>query len=59
MLLLKREVGDSIKSKFIKEQKASAILTILRQRDIKTLLSKIPVTDPLFLETLRHYNMKM
>ena len=39
MFLLKCETCDSKKSKFIKEQEASRLLSTLR---IKTLLSKIP-----------------
>ena len=39
MLLSKYGVGDSKKSKFVKEQEASRLSSSLR---IKTLLSKIP-----------------
>ena len=44
MLLSKCAVRDSKKSKFIKEQEASAVLSSL---GIKTPLSKIPVVGPL------------
>ena len=44
MLLLKCEVCDSKKSKFIKDQEASGLLSSL---GIKTPLSKIPLVDPL------------
>ena len=45
MLLLKCAVCDSKKSKSIKQQKASGLLSIL---GIKTPLSKIPLVVPLF-----------
>ena len=44
MLLSKCAVRDSKKSKFIKEQEASALLSSL---GIKTPLSKIPLVGPL------------
>ena len=44
MLLSKCEVCDSKKSKFIKEQEASGLLSSL---GIKTPLSKIPLVGPL------------
>ena len=44
MLLLKYAVFDSKKSKFVKEQEATRLLSSLR---IKTLLSKIPLVGPL------------
>ena len=44
MLLLKCEVCDSKKSKFIKDQEASGLLSSL---EIKTPLSKIPLLVPL------------
>ena len=44
MLLSKCEVWDSKKSKFIKEQEARGLLSILRT---KALLSKIPLVGPL------------
>ena len=44
MVLLKCEVCDSKKSKFIKEQEASELLSSL---GIKTPLSKIPLVGPL------------
>ena len=44
MLLSKREVCDSKKSKFIKQQEASGLLSSL---GIKTPLSKIPLVGPL------------
>ena len=44
MLLSKCVVCNSKKSKFIKQQKASGLL---RGLGIKTLLSKIPLVDPL------------
>ena len=44
MLLLKCEVCDSKKSKFIKDQEASGLLSSL---GIKTPLSKIPLLGPL------------
>ena len=44
MLLSKREVCDSKKSKFIKEQEASGLLSNL---EIKTPLNKIPLLVPL------------
>ena len=44
MLLSKCAVCDSKKSKFIKEQEASGLLTTL---GIKTPLSKIPLLGPL------------
>ena len=44
ILLSKCEVWDSKKSKFIKEQEARGLLSILR---IKALLSKIPLVGPL------------
>ena len=44
MLLSKCEVWDSKKSKFIKEQETSGLLSSLR---IKTPLSKIPLLGPL------------
>ena len=44
MLLLKCVVCDSKKSKFIKEQEASGLLSSL---GIKTLLNKIPLLGPL------------
>ena len=44
MLLSKFAVCDSKKSKFIKEQEASGLLSSL---GIKTLLSKIPLVGPL------------
>ena len=44
MFLSKCEVGDSKKSKFIKEQEASELLSSL---GIKTPLSKIPLLGPL------------
>ena len=43
MVLLKCEVRDSKKSKFIKEQEASELLSSL---GIKTPLSKIPLVGP-------------
>ena len=45
MLLSKCAVCDSKKLKFIKEQEASGLSSIL---GIKTPLSKIPSVDPLF-----------
>ena len=44
MLLSKYEVCDSEKSKFIKEQEASGLVSSL---GIKTPLSKIPTVSPL------------
>ena len=44
MLLLKYSVFDSKKSKFIKEQEATRLLSSL---EIKTILSKIPLVGPL------------
>ena len=44
MLLSKCAVCDTKKSKFIKQQEASGLLSSLR---IKTLLSKIPLVGPL------------
>ena len=44
MLLSKWVVCDSKRSKFIKEQEASGLLSSLR---IKTTLSKIPLVGPL------------
>ena len=44
MFLLKRAVCGSKKSKFIKEQEASGLLSSL---GIKTLLIKIPLVGPL------------
>ena len=44
MLISKYAVCDSKKSKFIKEQEASGFLS---SSGIKTLLSKIPLLDPL------------
>ena len=44
MFLLKCEVCDSKKSKFLKEQKASGLLSSL---EIKTPLSKISLVSPL------------
>ena len=44
MLLSKYVMCDSNKSKFIKQQEASGLLSSLR---IKTLLSKIPLVGPL------------
>ena len=44
MLLLKCELCDSKKSKFIKDQEASGLLSSL---GIKTPLSKIPLLVPL------------
>ena len=44
MLLSKREVCDSKKSKFIKEQEASGLLSNL---EIKAPLNKIPLLGPL------------
>ena len=44
-LLSKDAMCDSKKSKFIKEQKASGLLSSLA---IKTSLSKIPLISPLF-----------
>ena len=44
MLLSKRAVCDSKKLKFVKEQKASGLLSSL---GIKTPLSKIPLVGPL------------
>ena len=46
MLLSKCEVYDSKKSKFIKEQEASGLLSSL---GIKTPLSKIPLLGPLLV----------
>ena len=46
MLLSKCEVYDSKKSKFIKEQEASGLLSSL---GIKTPLSKIPLSGPLLV----------
>ena len=46
MLLSKCEVCNSKKSKFIKEQEASGLLSTL---GIKTPLSKIPLVGPLLL----------
>ena len=46
MLLYKCAVCDSKKSKFIKEQEASGLLSSL---GIKTLLSKIPLVGPLLI----------
>ena len=46
MLLSKCEVYDSKKSKFIKEQEASGVLSSL---GIKTPLSKIPLLGPLLV----------
>ena len=45
MLLSKYEVCNSKKSKFIKQQEASALLNSL---GIKTPLNKIPLLGPLF-----------
>ena len=45
MLLLKCEVCDSKKLKFIKEREASGLL--LSSLGIKTPLNKIPLLDPL------------
>ena len=45
ILLSKCEVWDSKKSKFIKEHRASALLSCL---GIKTPLSKIPLVGPVF-----------
>ena len=45
MLLSKCEMCDSKKSKFIKERRASALLSCL---GIKTPLSKIPLVGPVF-----------
>ena len=47
MLFSKYAVCDSKKSKFIKEQEASGLLSSL---GIKTPLSEIPLVRPLFLE---------
>ena len=47
MLSSNCEVCDSKKSKFIKEQKASRLLSSLR---IKTPLSKIPIVGPLLFK---------
>ena len=47
MLLSKCEVWDSKKSKFIKEQEARGLLSILRT---KALLSKIPLVGPLLFQ---------
>ena len=47
MLLSKCAVRDSKKSKFIKEQEASGLLSSL---GIKTTLSKIPLVAPLLFE---------
>ena len=44
MLLSKCKVCDSKKSKFIKQQKASRLLSSL---GIKTLVSKIPLVGPI------------
>ena len=44
MLLSKYVMCDSNKSKFIKQEEASGLLSSLR---IKTLLSKIPLVGPL------------
>ena len=46
MLLSNCEVYDSKKSKFIKEQEASGLLS---SSGIKTPLNKIPLLSPLFL----------
>ena len=46
MLLSKCKVWESERSKFIKEQEASALLSSL---EIKTPLSKIPLVGPLLL----------
>ena len=46
MLLSNCEVYDSKKSKFIKEQEASGLLS---SSGIKTPLNKIPLLGPLFL----------
>ena len=46
MLLWKCEVSDSRKSKFIKEQEASGLLSSL---GIKVTLTKIPLLGPLLL----------
>ena len=46
MLLSKCEVYDSKKSKFIKEQEASSLLSSL---GMKTPLSKIPLLSPLLI----------
>ena len=57
MFLSKCAVCDSKKSKFIKEQEASGLLSSL---GINTLLNKIPLLGPLFaLEVLiSQYNIK-
>ena len=56
MLLSKCIVCDSIKSKFIKEQEASGLLSSL---EIKTPLSKIFLLVLFFLEVLRsQYKIK-
>ena len=47
MLLPKRAVCDRKKSKFIKQQEASGLLSSLR---IKTSLNKIPFVGPLLFE---------
>ena len=47
MLLSKCAVCDSKKSKFIKQQEASGLLSSLR---IKTSLNKIPFVGPLLFE---------
>ena len=47
MLLLKCAVRDSQKSKFIKEQEASGLLSRFR---IKTHLNKIPLLGPLLFQ---------
>ena len=50
MLLSKCEVCDNKKSKFIKEQEADGLLSIL---EIKTSLSKILLVGPLFFESIK------
>ena len=49
MLWSKCEVGDRKKSNFIKEHKASGLLS---SRRVKTPLSKIPLVDPLEVLTI-------
>ena len=49
MFLSKFGVGNSKKSKFIKEQKTSGLLSSLR---MKTPLSKIHLVRPLFLRDI-------
>ena len=52
MLLSKRAVCDGKKSKFIKEQEATGLLSSL---GIKTPLSKVPLLGPLLFE--RYYQV--